>query len=130
MYIVALVIAISSCASWQVGVKKLGDATYEAVLTATRTADNMVSNGSMTPQQRQAFAKNVTVPTLTILEQAIIDTLAWKTGDPIPENVSKLIGQLTKSADEIAKTFGQNSNIHNNLLKAKDAAQEFLDKVQ
>jgi len=129
---VALVIALSinACAGFKPAVKRLGDATYEAVLTARNTADNMVANGSMSKIQRQEFAKNITVPTLTILEQAIIDTLAWKEGEPIPENVSRLIGQLTKSADDILKTFGKDSNLHSNMLKAKSAAQEFLDKVQ
>lgn len=120
---------VSGCASWQVSVKRVGDATYEALRAASNTADALVVAGKMTQQQRQQFAKEVMVPSLTALDAAITATLQWQEGEPIPVRVSDLIGTLTKATDLIANQFGKESELYSKLEAAKQAASEFLNKV-
>lgn len=129
LYVTIALLAVTSCASWQVGVKKVGDATYEALRAATRTADAMVVAGTMSPAKRQEFAKEVTVPALTALDAAITATLQWQEGDPVPVKVSELFDILTKSADGIATSYGKDSELYAKLQSAKEAAREFLNKV-
>ena len=130
-WVVGLIIAlvINSCAGFQASVHSIGDKTYNALRTASRTADELVLTGVMTPGARKEFAGNIMVPALTMLEEAITATLEWKEGEPIPEAVAKLIGHLTKSTDNILKSLGKESNLYNDLIKAKNSANEFLEAV-
>lgn len=124
-----LVLGLVSCASWQVGVKKVGDATYEALRATSNTADAMVVAGTMTQAKRAELAREVLVPALTALDTAITATLQWQEGDPIPVAVADLIGILTKGADGISNSYGKDSDLYKRIENAKQAAKEFLERV-
>lgn len=125
-----LVLTIACGGNWKATAHTLGDRTYDALNTASKVADEMVLSQSMTKEQRQQFAKEIMLPSINALEGAIQSVIAWKEGEPIPENVSRLIGILTKATDDVAKTFGANSELHNALLVAKNRASGLLAQVQ
>ena len=131
LYVSCFIIALAACGSnWKATAHVLGDRTLSALELASTTADNMVIAKTMTPLQRQTFAKEVMVPATTALEGAIQSVIAWQEGEPIPENVSRLVGILFKAVDDTAKTFGASSELHNVLLTARNRANGLLAQVQ
>lgn len=131
LYVALFLIFLSGCAgNWKATAHTLGDRTYDALNTASNIADDMVQSKAMTPQQRQTFAKEVMVPATSALEGAIQSVIAWQEGEPIPENVSRLVGILIKAVDSTAKTFGANSQLHTALLTARNRANGLLAQVQ
>lgn len=128
--ILIFTLAIACGGNWRAAALVIGDRTYEALNLASTTADEMVVSKQMPPIQRQQFAKEVMVPATTALEGAIQAVITWKEGDPIPENVSRLIGILTKAIDTTAKSFGVGSQLHSNLILVRTRANGLLAQVQ